>query len=137
MAPHTGLDLPRLAIAIREECERRGWLQEDLIRESGIGRSTIQRLWSEANTVVPGRRTKRDLERAFGWSDHSIDAILAGARPTSLHVEHGPPPDLGIDPKEWAKWTPEDRELVLMAVRHAQQRAARQHPDKRSSNSAA
>lgn len=121
MAP-TGNELARLAITIRDECERRGWLQEDLIRESGIGRSTIQRLWSEANTVTPGRRTRRDLERVFGWPPKTLDAILAGADPLP-HIDEQPPPP-GIDPQEWATWTPEDRELIHLAVLHAQQRAA-------------
>lgn len=121
MAPHTGLDLARLAITIKEECDRRGWLQEDLIRESGIGRSTIQRLWSETNTVVPGKRTRRDLERVFQWSDRTVDAILAGGSP--IRDDEGPPPGLDIDPKEWARWDPLDREMVLNAVRTAKQRA--------------
>lgn len=128
MAPHTGRpDLARLAITIRDECDRRGWLQEDLIRESGIGRSTIQRLWAETNTVLPGRRTRRDLERTFGWSERSVDAILAGGYATPLHDEHGPPPGYGIDPKDWAKWDALGREMVLNAVRIANARAEKIH----------
>jgi transcriptional regulator with XRE-family HTH domain len=137
MAPPTGHALTRLAIAIRDECDRRGWKQEDLIRESGIGRSTIQRLWKDTNTVVPGRRTKRDLERVFEWVDRSVDAILAGGNPLPQRDEHGPPPGLGIDPREWAKWDPIDREMVLNAVRAARQRARRQQPDDVSPHNAA
>lgn len=128
MAPHTGTDLARLARLIREECSQRNWLQEDLIRESGIGRSTIQRLWSDENKTVPGRRTKRDLERTFEWTDRSVDAILAGGNPIRARDEHGPPPGLGIDPREWAKWDPIDREMVVNAVRAARQRAASTEP---------
>lgn len=42
-----------------------------------------------------------------------------------------------IDLREWARWTPEDRELIQLAVRTANARAKRQHPDSRSPHQAA
>lgn len=35
-----------------------------------------------------------------------------------------------IDLREWSKWTPEDREMVLLAVRNANRRAERDHSPK-------
>jgi hypothetical protein len=66
------------------------------------------------------------IEDALEWENGSIQAILDGRDPTPRRRTDGIPPmpsGIGIDPKEWAKWSPEDRELVLLAIRHAQQRA--------------
>jgi transcriptional regulator with XRE-family HTH domain len=68
----------RLAEAIREACADRGWLQEDLIHHSGLGRSTIQRLWSGRTEVKPTRRTRTELERILEWEAGTVEVLWAG-----------------------------------------------------------
>lgn len=66
------------------------------------------------------------IEHALEWESGSVQAILDGGEPTPHRRADDIPPmptGIGIDPKEWARWSPEDRELVLLAIRHAQQRA--------------
>lgn len=66
------------------------------------------------------------IEDALEWESGSIQAILDGGVPTPRRSDSAIPPlppGIGVDPKEWAHWSPEDRELVLLAIRHAQQRA--------------
>lgn len=75
----------RLAKAIRDACAERNWLQEDLIQQSGLGRSTIQRLWSGRSEVKPTRRTRLELERTLQWSPGTVEALWAGE-------EHPQPP---------------------------------------------
>jgi hypothetical protein len=77
-------DFARLAQAIRAASASRNWLQEDLIRESGVGRSTVQRLWKGASQVMPTLTIKSQLERTLGWTPGSIDTILDGGDPTPL-----------------------------------------------------
>jgi transcriptional regulator with XRE-family HTH domain len=71
----------RLAQAIRDASQKRGWLQEDLILHSGLGRSTIQRLWSGRSPVTPTRRTKTELERTFEWDRGTVEALWFGESP--------------------------------------------------------
>lgn len=73
-----GNDFKRLATAIVEARKVKGWGQDDLIRESGLGRSTIQRLESERQQAQPTKATAKSLERALGWLPGSVDAILDG-----------------------------------------------------------
>lgn len=82
-------DFGHLAEAIRLACAGRGWSQEDLIRESGVGRSTVQRLWAGRAGVMPNRTTRAQLERALGWAAGSVDDVLAGGEPTALSAKSG------------------------------------------------
>lgn len=71
------------------------------------------------------------IEDALEWEAGSIQAVLDGARPAPRHTHPDippMPPGIGIDPKEWASWAPEDRDLVLAAVRAASARARRRDP---------
>src|SRR5437016_1035067 len=77
-------DFERLARVIKATSAARGWLQEDLIRESAIGRSTIQRLWKGKAGVMPSPAIKRQLQDTFSWTAGSVDAILAGGDPIPL-----------------------------------------------------
>lgn len=79
MTTERGRSFPaRLADAIREASAERNWLQEDLIQQSGLGRSTIQRLWSGRSEVKPTRRTRLELERTFQWEAGTVEALWAG-----------------------------------------------------------
>lgn len=76
-------DFERLAAAIVEARKAKGWGQDDLIRESGLGRSTVQRLERGRQQAVPTKATIRSLERALGWLSGSIEAVLAGGVPAA------------------------------------------------------
>lgn len=74
-------DFERLAAAIVEARKAKGWGQDDLIRESGLGRSTIQRLEAGRQKTVPNKATAQSLERALGWLPGSVEAVLSGGMP--------------------------------------------------------
>lgn len=76
-----GHDFERLAAAIVEARKAKGWSQDDLIRESGLGRSTIQRLERGRQQVPPNKATIQSLERALGWLPGSVEAVLRGGMP--------------------------------------------------------
>lgn len=75
-------DYERLARAIVAAREAKGMSQDDLIRESGLGRSTIQRLERGEGRAKPGRQTRQVLERVLSWGEGSVLLILAGGDPT-------------------------------------------------------
>lgn len=108
-------DLDRLARAIKAACKARGWLQEDLIRESTIGRSTIQRLWKGAAGVMPTPGTKRQLEETLGWGRGSVDAILAGGDPTSSYAQDGSEDSFVLELRKWPGLSDEKRERFIAA----------------------
>lgn len=89
---HMASDFRHLADVLQAACAARGWLQEDLIRESEVGRSTIQRLWSGNASVMPNRTTRGQLERTFGWQPGSLEIVLAGGEPTLLSEQHAEAP---------------------------------------------
>jgi transcriptional regulator with XRE-family HTH domain len=76
-----GHDFERLAAAIVEARKAKGWGQDDLIRESGLGRSTIQRLEAARQKTVPNKATVQSLERALGWLPGSVEVVLGGGMP--------------------------------------------------------
>lgn len=87
---HDGLvsyDFERLAEAIIAAREAKTWTQDDLVRESALGRSTIQRLESGKQTAYPSRATIQALERTLGWAPGSVRSILGGGEPTYLGDE--------------------------------------------------
>lgn len=73
---------PRLADAIQARARELGLTQEQLVTRSGMGRTTIQRLWKGTADNEPAKRTKNDLEQVLGWVTGSVDAVLADGDPT-------------------------------------------------------
>ena len=75
------VDFERLAAAIVDARKAKGWGQDDLIRESGLGRSTIQRLEGARQKTPPNKATVQSLERALTWLPGSVEAVLNGGMP--------------------------------------------------------
>lgn len=57
--------------------------QKQLAAKLGVGRGTIQAI-ERGEEFVKVTQTMRGLERAFGWADGSIEAVLDGGEPTPL-----------------------------------------------------
>lgn len=77
-------DYARLAEAIRARCKTLRLLQEDLIRESSLGRTTVQRLWRGDEGGTPSRRTLQALDAALRWKQGSARRVLDGEDPAPL-----------------------------------------------------
>lgn len=122
------LDYARLQAAVLEACAERGWLQTDLIERSGIGRSTVQRIY-RGEQRKPSPRTRMQLEIVFGWAPGSVMAILRGGMPTPANgnpltgsTASASPADDDNDPfiqelYRMRSVTPEGREAVIRAYR--------------------
>ena len=75
-------DYSHLAEAVRARARELGYTQDDVIRISRLGRTTVQRIWSGSVAHTPSRATCIALEKALGWAPGSIAAVLAGGEPT-------------------------------------------------------
>jgi transcriptional regulator with XRE-family HTH domain len=88
-------DYARLAAAIVAARKARGWLQNEFIQTSGLGKSTVQRLErGESGSPYPTRTTITILERVLGWSPGSVEIVLEGGDPTRLPGHASP----GMEP---------------------------------------
>jgi transcriptional regulator with XRE-family HTH domain len=87
------LDWGRLAAAIAEARRARGWNQENLAKAAGVGRSTVQNLEGAG-----GYQYKRlpsssaQIERALGWPEGTMAAILNGGEAPAPQEAEVPAP---------------------------------------------
>lgn len=73
-------DWARLGAALKAAREARGIHQVPMGERIGVGRSTVQNI--ERGSVKKVTPTIRAYAREVGWTDGSIDAVLAGGDPT-------------------------------------------------------
>jgi DNA-binding XRE family transcriptional regulator len=85
----------------------------------------------ESDASRPERYNYVRIEAVLRWAPGSVAAILDGGEPTPIDQERDhsppplpPPPGWGIDPAEWARYDPIDREMILAAIRIARKRSA-------------
>jgi transcriptional regulator with XRE-family HTH domain len=122
--PNTGQDLAGAMTARRIEL---GLSQSAAARSAGVSRPT----WAGwENTTKPYDSNYAAIERVLQWERGSVSAVLAGHDPTARRDEASPS-GYGIDPDEWARWDPIDREMVLNAIKVARARAAQNPPNER------
>jgi transcriptional regulator with XRE-family HTH domain len=79
-------DYSHLGDAIQRRARELGLDQEALVTRSGMGRTTVQRLWSGKLVHEPSRRTKQDTERVLQWAPGSFDDATEGREPTPLEA---------------------------------------------------
>lgn len=84
-------DWARFGRLVEAARRHRGWTQEDLVQEAGVGLSTVQ-------SIERGRRDKpqilpthRIVAHTLGWADGSIEAVLAGGDPTTVDQQNATP----------------------------------------------
>lgn len=75
-------DYSHLARAVQRRARELGYNQEDLILVTGLGRTTVQRIWGGTVLHEPTAKTKRLLEASLRWEPGSVDALLAGGEAT-------------------------------------------------------
>lgn len=96
--------------------------QSAAARMAGVARSTWVSWETDAN--VPSDSKWSTIDDVCQWEPGSTAATLRGGQPTPRRAESPiPPAPPGIEPAEWIKWDPLDREMVLAAVRTANARA--------------
>jgi hypothetical protein len=81
----------RLAEAVRQRRDERGWTQPDVYSRGGPSIDRIQAI-EGVRTDSYSSRTLSKLERALDWKTGSCRAILAGGEATSLE-DRGSRPD--------------------------------------------
>lgn len=119
----------------------------ELIQEVLNSGVTYRQLEERAVDEETGKRASRSIffDIATGKLDrmpyeHHLRAIAAGLHAPYESVRRaaiaqwlpGTDPVIAaapIDLREWSKWSPEDREMVLLAVRNANRRAERERRD--------
>lgn len=74
-------DYARLATAIRDARDARGWSQSELAKQGGPSTTTTSKLERGELQPIPGQ-TRRKIETSLGWEDGSVDAVLRGGDPT-------------------------------------------------------
>ena len=65
-----------LAQAVRGEMKRRGWLQQDLARASGLSSGTVSNIVN--GQVDASAATIGALARALGWGEDGIERLYYG-----------------------------------------------------------
>lgn len=63
----------------------RGMTQDDLAKAVGVGLSTVQTLERGSRSYAKVTATHRAIAKAVGWTEESVDAVLAGRTPTAVH----------------------------------------------------
>ncbi|MFB7910223.1 helix-turn-helix transcriptional regulator [Kitasatospora sp. NPDC056076] len=71
--------LGRAMKAARVDC---GMTQDDLARVVGVGLSTVQTLERGSRSYAKVNATHKAIAKAVGWTEDSIEAVLAGGNPT-------------------------------------------------------
>lgn len=122
--PTTGPDLAGAITARREEL---GLPKAAAARAAGVSRPA----WDAWETgTIPYDSNFATIERTLQWERGSVRAVLAGQPPTPYRPSSQPDaPPAGIDPREWERWDPIDKEMVLNAIKIARRRAAETHPN--------
>lgn len=76
----------RLGRALAQARKQAGLTQNGVADAIGVTRSPIQAI-ERGDEVAKVTGTMRSYARLVGWTDDSIDAVLAGGEPTHLRVE--------------------------------------------------
>ncbi|MFJ5070189.1 helix-turn-helix domain-containing protein [Kitasatospora sp. NPDC088556] len=92
-------DWARLSRAIAAARDDLGLTQPELATALGVGRSSVQKLESghQYAKVTP---LHREVSRRFGWTDGSIEAVLAGGGPTVRAWQSDAEPSADIEASE-------------------------------------
>lgn len=75
-------DYSHVARTVQDRARELGYTQEDLIQVTGLGRTTVQRIWGGTVLHEPTPKTKRAMDAALQWEAGSFDIVLAGGNPT-------------------------------------------------------
>lgn len=90
-------DWARLGRLLGDARKTRGTSQIDLADQLSVSRATVQKIerGSEPARGVP-TPTYRQMARAVGWTEGSVELVLAGGEPVLAEREdHGPPGEPG------------------------------------------
>lgn len=77
-------DWDRLGEALQAERKTAGLNQEDLARELGVGRSTVQKI-ERGHKFGKPTMAARAYARWARWTDGSVERVLAGGDPNHVH----------------------------------------------------
>ncbi|MFD6113664.1 helix-turn-helix domain-containing protein [Streptomyces yangpuensis] len=83
-------DWARLGKALQAARKASGVTQEQLADELGVGRSVIQLIERGKEFSKPSQ-TQRAFARRVGWTDGSIEAVLAGGEPSAREHDSATP----------------------------------------------
>lgn len=121
-------------IAVEARDERRRQLADAMNRRRAELRTTWDKVARRGGvSVATLRRARRGsddltldtivaIEMGLDWEPGYVEEVLSGrvpapaARRKSHSASEEPPAGWGIDPKEWARWEPIDRENILGAI---------------------
>ncbi|MBO0804260.1 MAG: helix-turn-helix domain-containing protein [Nocardiopsaceae bacterium] len=89
-------DWTALGVALKDAREGLGLTQEEVGTRLGVGRSTVQGIerGDKRTKVSP---TMRSYARLVGWTERSIDRVLAGGAPSPADRASGPTPRVPAD----------------------------------------
>lgn len=87
---HMDRDWARLARTIAGTRKALGITQPELARKAGVGRSSIQKMENEAHVYTKVLPVHRVIARILGWTEDSIEAILAGGEPVKADTAAEP-----------------------------------------------
>jgi AraC-like DNA-binding protein len=127
-------DRDRLKAAIEDRALELRLRLRAVARRAEMSEANLFRIRNGEIAITPFAAA--GIERALEWEPGTVEKVLAGHAPAARRKEHSPPElpaGWGIDPKKWARYDPIDREMIVNAIRLAEQRAqtpgTRSHPN--------
>ncbi|MFH8380686.1 helix-turn-helix transcriptional regulator [Kitasatospora sp. NPDC018058] len=81
-------DWGRLGRAVKAARQDSGMTQDDLAKAVGVGLSTVQTLERGSRSYAKVNATHKAIAKAVGWTEDSVEAVLAGGNPT-IQGRHG------------------------------------------------
>lgn len=128
IAPHVA----RLIALIEDRANQPGWSYQRIADEAGVNLSTITAI-RKGMRHVPNPRTLRGLSRALGFTDDSVEQLLAtGAEPVRIKEPEPEPPQDPLEAEIRAKpnLSEEERAIFVDLLREARRTAGQTIVDK-------